>query len=72
MRKNSFAGPGRNARRADIRRRAHNLTLMRELAAKVLKAGSPNGTISSKRGGWALDPALRTQIARLILHGFGV
>ena len=50
---------------------AHNLTLMRELSAKVLKASALKGSVRSKRKRCALDPAFRAEISRPIFHGFG-
>lgn len=50
---------------------AHNLTLMRELSAKVLRDSKVKGSIRSKRKRCALDPALRTEVVSRIFHGFG-
>lgn len=50
---------------------AHNLTLMRELSAKVLRDSTVKGSIRSKRKRCALDPALRTVVTSRIFHGFG-
>lgn len=50
---------------------AHNLTLMREMSAKVLKSSPLKGSVRSKRKRCALDPAFRTEITRPIFHGFG-
>lgn len=50
---------------------AHNLTLMRELSAKVLRSSSLKGSIRSQRKRCALDPALRTSATHRIFHGFG-
>jgi predicted transposase YbfD/YdcC len=50
---------------------AHNLTLMREISAKVLKASPQKGSVRSKRKRCALDPAFRTEVSRPIFHGFG-
>lgn len=53
------------------RNAAHNLSLLRELSAKVLKSSQLKGSTRSLRKRCALDPSLRTEAARLIFHGFG-
>ena len=50
---------------------AHNLTLMRELSAKVLKSSPVKGSVRSKRKRCALDPAFRAEVTQRIFHGFG-
>ena len=50
---------------------AHNLTLMRELSAKVLRCSKVKGSIRSQRKRCALDPAFRTSLTFRIFHGFG-
>lgn len=50
---------------------AHNLTLMRELSAKVLRSSKVKGSIRSRRKRCALDPAFRSQVTSRIFHGFG-
>ena len=50
---------------------AHNLTLMRELSAKVLKSSHVKGSVRSQRKRCALDPAFRTAVTSRIFHGFG-
>lgn len=50
---------------------AHNLTLMRELSAKVLRSSTVKGSMRSRRKRCALDPALRTEVTSPIFHGFG-
>ena len=50
---------------------AHNLTLMREMSAKVLKASPQKGSVRSKRKRCALDPAFRSEITRPFFQGFG-
>lgn len=50
---------------------AHNLTLLREISAKVLKTSSLKGSVRSKRKRCALDPTFRTEVTRPIFHGFG-
>lgn len=49
---------------------AHNLTLIREIATKVIKANPLKGSIRSKRKRAALDPAFRRTITDLIFHTF--
>jgi hypothetical protein len=49
----------------------HNLTLLREISAKVLKISSLKGTVRSKRKRCALDTTFRTEVTRPIFHGFG-
>ncbi|MBL9177670.1 MAG: ISAs1 family transposase [Verrucomicrobiaceae bacterium] len=53
------------------RNAAHNLTLLRELSAKVLKQSGLKGSVRSLRKRCALDPALRTQAVLPILQSFG-
>ena len=50
---------------------AHNLTLMRELSAKVLRSSKVKGSIRSRRKRCALDSAFRTAVTSHIFHGFG-
>lgn len=50
---------------------AHNLTLMREISAKLLKASLLKGSVRSKRKRCALDTAFRSEVTRPIFHGFG-
>lgn len=50
---------------------AHNLALLRELSAKVLKSSPLKGSVRSKRKRCALDPAFRSEVTRPIFHGFG-
>jgi predicted transposase YbfD/YdcC len=50
---------------------AHNLTLIRELSAKVLRSSKVKGSIRSQRKRCALDPAFRTAVTHRIFHGFG-
>ena len=50
---------------------AHNLTLMREMSAKVLKTSPTKGSIRSKRKRCSLDPAFRIQATQHIFLGFG-
>lgn len=50
---------------------AHNLTLMREISAKVLKASPLKGSVRSKRKRCSLDPAFRSEITPPFFHGFG-
>ncbi len=50
---------------------AHNLTLMREISAKVLKTSPLKGSVRSKRKRCALDPTFRSEVTRPIFHGFG-
>ena len=50
---------------------AHNLTLMREISAKVLRSSSLKGSLRSQRKRCALDPAFRTAATHRIFHGFG-
>jgi hypothetical protein len=48
---------------------AHNLTLLRELSAKVLRNSKIKSSIRSKR--CAPYPAFRTEVASPVFHGFG-
>jgi hypothetical protein len=50
---------------------AHNLTLLRELSAKVLKNSPMKGSLRSKRKRCAHDPAFRAELTLPIFHGFG-
>lgn len=50
---------------------AQNLTLVREIATKVIKASHHKGSIRSKRKRSALDPDFRSSITNLIFHTFG-
>jgi len=50
---------------------AHNLTLMRELSAKVLRSSHVKGSVRSQRKRCALDPAFRSEVTSRIFHGFG-
>jgi hypothetical protein len=50
---------------------AHNLTLVREISARLPKASPQEGPLRSKRKCCALDPAFRTEITRPVSHGFG-
>ncbi|OYW70010.1 MAG: hypothetical protein B7Z21_00310 [Verrucomicrobiales bacterium 32-60-5] len=50
---------------------AHNLTLVRELSAKVLRSSKVKGSIRSQRKRCAMDPAFRTSVTSRIFHGFG-
>lgn len=49
---------------------AHNLTLLREISAKVLKTSSLKGSVRRKRKRCALDPAFRTEVTRPIFPRF--
>ncbi|MBK8091019.1 MAG: hypothetical protein IPK32_03205 [Verrucomicrobiaceae bacterium] len=50
---------------------AHNLTLLREISAKVLKTRPLKGSVRSKSKRCALDPTFRSEVIRPIFHGFG-
>ena len=50
---------------------AQNLTLVREIATKFLKASPGKGSLRSKRKRSALDPAFREGITNLIFQTFG-
>lgn len=50
---------------------AHNLTLLRERSAKVLKNSPVKGSLRSKRKRCAHDPAFRAEVTLPIFHGFG-
>ena len=50
---------------------AQNLTLVREIATKFLKASPGKGSLRSKRKRSALDPRFREGITNLIFQTFG-
>ena len=50
---------------------AQNLTLVREIATKFLKASPGKGSLRSKRKRSALDPSFREGITNLIFQTFG-